>query len=49
MTRANGIVSEADKLYNCSYFEYYWRIVGHNEFVKRQNEALEKSKTKNRK
>lgn len=48
MTRAQGNQREADYLMDCSYFEYYWRIVQYNQYCKQQEEAIERAKNKNR-
>lgn len=40
MMRAQGVVSEAERLFDCSYFQYYWNIVAYNNYVKKNNESL---------
>lgn len=46
MIRAQGNQREADYLSDCSYFEYYWRIVQYNKWAKKQEEELKKVKNK---
>lgn len=38
--RADGNQQLADYLFDCSYFEYYYRMLGYNNYVKRKNEEI---------
>jgi len=40
MLRAGGVYSEAKRLFDCSYFEYYWAIVLHNRYVESHNKLV---------
>lgn len=48
--RANGDQRQADYLFDCSYFEYYYRMMAYNNYVKRKNDevkaSMDNSKTK---
>lgn len=48
MSRAEGDKQKADYLFDCSWFEYYWRIVEYNRYQERVKEQLEKQKTINK-
>lgn len=40
LMRADGNQKDADYIEDCSYFDYYYRIIKYNEFVKNRNEAI---------
>lgn len=40
IARAEGNQKEADYLSDCSYFDYYYRILNYNEWAKRRAEAI---------
>jgi hypothetical protein len=42
LRRAQGNQREADYLMDCGYFEYYYRVVKYNEYVKWHNEQMKK-------
>lgn len=44
LLRAEGDQTKADALYNCSYFEYYYRIEQYNKWAAAQKKELESLK-----
>lgn len=38
--RADGNQQQADYLEDCTYFDYYYRMMHYNEFVERKNKAI---------
>jgi len=40
LARAEGDQQQADYLANCTYFEYYYRILNYNEWLDKRNEAI---------
>jgi len=46
MIRAGGVYSEAKKLFDVGYFEYYWGIVLYNRYVDAQKAAMDKAMQK---
>ncbi len=40
LRRAQGNQQAADYLMDCGYFEYYYRVVKYNEYVKWHNEQM---------
>lgn len=43
--RANGNQKEADYLLNCTWFEYYYRIVIYNKYSKELEDEAKKRRT----
>lgn len=43
MRRAEGDQQKADYLFNCSYWEYYYRMMSHNQYVEWHNEQAKKA------
>jgi hypothetical protein len=41
--RAEGNQEQADYLFNCSYFEYYYRMVAYNKYVERKNDEAKEA------
>lgn len=46
MKRAEGKQSEADYLMNCSYFEYYNRLLVYKRYAEWQKSEMDKVKSK---
>lgn len=42
--RAEGDQQKADYLFNCSYFEYFWRLKGYNEYAKEMEKRMKEKK-----
>lgn len=46
LDRAEGNQRDADYLQDCTYFEYFWRIVQYNTYAKRVKAAMKKAQQK---
>lgn len=44
--RAQGVQKEADYLMDCSWFEYYYRIVVYNNYAHEMEEEMKKATKK---